>query len=145
MNRLRELRLSRNLTTIALGKAINLDASMITHIEKGNKTFSMESLRRACDFFGVSVDYLLGKSPEEMFNDFVDSLRGDFMRETLYPDGDVTQSLSPAVSEPIRTKIEILLLLRDLDDLSCLEVIRDTAKLQLAKQDFSTPVKESES
>lgn len=137
MNRLRELRLSRNLTTIELGKIIHLDASMITHIEKGNKTFSVESLNRACNFFGVSADYLLGKSPEIMFNALADSLRSDFMAETLHGDGDVTQSLSSEVSEPVRTKIEILLLLRGINDSTLLSATYSFLRYASAGADFA--------
>ena len=95
-------------------------------------------------FFGVSVDYLLGKSPEDMFNDFVDSLRNDFMVETAYSDGDVTQSLSPAVPEPVRTKIEILLLLRGIDSKTSLDMILEFAKMRTAHDDFSKPVGDDE-
>lgn len=141
MNRLRELRLSRKLSTIELGRFLNLDPSLLTHIEKGRKNFSVESLSRACEYFGVSADYMLGKSAEEMFNDFADSMK-DFMTEKEWPDGDITQSLSSDIPDTVKMKIEILLILREINDLSSLAVIYDTAKLQSAKNDFSTPLEE---
>lgn len=137
MNRLRELRLSRNLSTVELGRLLQLDPSMLTHIEKGRKNFSMESLHRACEFFGVSSDYLLGKSPEEMFNDFADSLRNDFMVETAHGDGEITQSLSDSVPEPVRTKIETVLLLREINDPISLSAAYAFLHYSRAGTDFS--------
>lgn len=137
MNRLKELRKNKGLTLMQLSDAIGVDYSTIGHIERGRRGFSTESLTRACDFFGVSADYLLGKSPEKMFNDFADSLRNDFMAETLHDGGDVTQSLSSEVSEPVRTKIEILLLLRGIDDPTLLSAAYSFLRSASAGADFA--------
>lgn len=59
-NRLRELRTAAGLTTEELGAAMEIDPSMITHIEKGDKNFSIESLKRACDYFKVTPNVMLG-------------------------------------------------------------------------------------
>lgn len=142
MNRLKELRKREGLTLMQLADIIGVDYSTIGHIERGRRGFSTESLARACDHFHVSADYMLGKSPEEMFNDFVDSLKRDFSVDTLHSDGEVTQSLDDSVREPVRTKIKILLMLREINDVDRLNTIYQTAKLQSAAEDFSTPAEE---
>ena len=61
-NKLRELRRARGLTSIQLAKILNLSESAVRYIERGERSFSMKSLKRACSYFGVSADYLLGAS-----------------------------------------------------------------------------------
>lgn len=138
MNRLKELRLNKHLTLMQLAERLDVDYSTLGHIERGRRDFSVGSLKKACDFFGVSADYMLGKSPEEMLNGFVDSLRGDFLAETAHRDGDVTQSLAASVPEPVRTKIEILFLLQEIDKKASLDLIFELAKLKQAQEDFSS-------
>ena len=144
MNRLKQLRTARKMSLRSLSEQTVIEFSSIAYYERGERNFSVKSQQVLSDFFGVSVDYLLGKSPEEMFNDFVDSLRNDFMVETSYSDGDVTQLLSPAVPEPVRTKIEILLLLRGIDSKTSLDMILEFAKMRTAHDDFSKPVGDDE-
>lgn len=144
MNRLKQLRTARKMSLRSLSEQTGIEFSSIAYYERGERNFSVKSQQVLSDFFGVSVDYLLGKSPEEMFNDIVDSLRNDFMVETSYSDGDVTQSLSPAVPEPVRTKIEILLLLRGIDSKTSLDMILEFAKMRTAHDDFSKPVGDDE-
>ncbi len=144
MNRLKQLRTARKMSLRSLSEQTGIEFSSIAYYERGERYFSVKSQQVLSDFFGVSVDYLLGKSPEDMFNDFVDSLRNDFMVETAYSDGDVTQSLSPAVPEPVRTKIEILLLLRGIDSKTSLDMILEFAKMRTAHDDFSKPVGDDE-
>lgn len=139
MHRVKELREAKDLSVRALALATGFSHTTIARLEKGERKLSTPQAIALADYFGVSVDYLLGKSPEEMFNDFVDSLRNDFMTETAHVDGDVTQSLSSIVSEPIRTKIEILLLLRGIDSKTSLDMILEFAKMRTAHDDFSKP------
>ncbi|NHM28897.1 helix-turn-helix domain-containing protein [Desulfofundulus sp. TPOSR] len=60
--RLRELREKKNLSQEALGKLFHLSQSMIAHYEAGRKQPSQQTLRQMADFFGVSIDYLLGRT-----------------------------------------------------------------------------------
>ena len=137
MNRPRELRKARGLTSIQLAKILDLSESAVRYIERGERGFSMESLKRCCDFFGVSDDYLLGKSAEQMFNDFVDSIRMDFVGESMDSAGDVVQRLSDSIAEPMRSKLEILFLLREVNSPESLSMILELAKLRRATEEFS--------
>lgn len=124
MNRLKELRQKKGLTLIQLSEILGIDYSTIGHIERGRRGFSTESLSRACDYFGVSTDYMLGKSAEEMFNDFVDSMQHDFPE---------------SIPEPTRTKVDLLCVIRDLDDVSFLRAFYPLLKAATAKKDFGEP------
>lgn len=136
MHRVKELREAKGISVRHLALATGFSHSTIARLERGERKLSTPQAIALADYFGVSVDFLLGKSPEEMFNDFVDSLRGDFMTELLHGDGDVTQSLSNSVREPVRTKLEILFLLRDINSKESLDMILNLAKLRSAKADF---------
>lgn len=142
MHRVKELREAKGLSVRALALATGFSHTTISRLEKGERKLSTPQAIALAHFFGVSVDFLLGKSPEEMFNDFVDSLKRDFSVDTLHSDGEVTQSLDDSVREPIRTKIKILLMLREINDVDRLNTIYQTAKLQSAAEDFSTPAGE---
>lgn len=136
MHRVKELREAKGISVRHLALATGFSHSTIARLERGERKLSTPQAVALADYFGVSVDFLLGKSPEEMFNDFVDSLHGDFMTELLHGDGDVTQSLSDSVREPVRTKLEILFLLRGINSKDSLDMILNLAKLRSAKADF---------
>lgn len=61
MKRLRELRKQNDLTTTELGKILGCSNQSITHYEHGERKPDPEMLIKIADFFGVSVDYLLGR------------------------------------------------------------------------------------
>ena len=136
MHKLKELREKRGLSIRALALATGFSHSTILRAEKGERKLSTPQAVAFADFFGVSVDYLLGKSAEEIYTDFVSSLRHDFYQETQHADGAVTQSLADSVAEPVRTKIEILFALEGISSLESLEMILNLAKLRSAHDDF---------
>lgn len=62
MNRISEVRKQHGYSQAALGRAINRAQNTICNWENGNREPDNESLLRLSSLFGVSVDYLLGKS-----------------------------------------------------------------------------------
>lgn len=58
--RFKELRKEKNLSTIALGKILNVSNSTITRWENENIIPSIEHLFNIAKFFEVSADYLIG-------------------------------------------------------------------------------------
>lgn len=64
MNRLKELRKARGLTTTELGNAVGCSNPAITHYEHGDRKPTPELLVKFADFFGVTVDYILGREEE---------------------------------------------------------------------------------
>lgn len=64
MNRLRELRKEKRLTTRELGELTNISYSSISYMENETRPFTQANLEILCNFFNVSADYMLGKSDE---------------------------------------------------------------------------------
>ena len=68
MNRIRELRKSRSLSQSELAEALGLDHSTIAKYELGNRSVNIDTMRKMCDYFGCSMDYLMGQ-PETAASD----------------------------------------------------------------------------
>ena len=62
MDRLRELRLKKNLTQKELADILDVDRTAIAKYETGASGAKSEVLKKIADYFGVSVDYLLERS-----------------------------------------------------------------------------------
>ena len=65
MLRLREIRKSRNTTMKKLGSELGLAESTISLYESGKRQPDFETVLKLADYFGVSVDYLLGRDTKE--------------------------------------------------------------------------------
>lgn len=59
--RLKELRLEKNLSTRSLAKAVNTSNANISNWENGKVYPTIYFLFVLCDYFNVSADYLLGR------------------------------------------------------------------------------------
>lgn len=64
MNRLRELRERSGLSLRELDEATGIDYSSIAFYERGKRQMSNRAQRILADYFGVSIDYLLGHTPK---------------------------------------------------------------------------------
>lgn len=60
--RLKELREKYNLSQVELGKVLNITSQAISNYEKGKREPQIAELITLAEYFGVSVDYLVGKS-----------------------------------------------------------------------------------
>lgn len=60
--KLKELRLSKNLTLKQVADAIGLTRNAISNYEANIREPSLSVLKSLCDFFDVSADYLIGRS-----------------------------------------------------------------------------------
>jgi transcriptional regulator len=60
--RLREIRLQKNMTQEQIAKKLNLAVSTIGMYERGAREPSFETLENIADFFNIDMDWLLGKS-----------------------------------------------------------------------------------
>lgn len=61
-NRLKNLRLEKQLTGEELGNALNVTKVAISNWESGNRSPHHEMLSKIARYFDVSVDYLLGNT-----------------------------------------------------------------------------------
>lgn len=63
--RLKELRKINKLTQKQLAKIMNVDCSAVTKWETGKANPDFEKQQILADYFGVSVDYLLGRTDKK--------------------------------------------------------------------------------
>ena len=66
--RLKELRLKKNIKQSELGKIVGLSDNAISDIERGYRLTSIEKLAALADYFDVSVDYLIGRTDNPKVN-----------------------------------------------------------------------------
>ena len=57
-----ELRKQHKLSQLQLGEIVGLTQTAISMIEKAERAVSIEVLDKLADYFGVSTDYLIGRS-----------------------------------------------------------------------------------
>lgn len=60
--RLKELRISKNLSQKKLSEELNVSKSSINMYEHGSRRPDFDTLEKIADYFNVNIDYLLGKS-----------------------------------------------------------------------------------
>jgi len=60
MKRLKELRQEKELLQKDIAKIINVSAKAISQYERGERQPDFQTLKKMCDFFGVTADFLLG-------------------------------------------------------------------------------------
>ncbi len=72
MNRIKQLRNEKNINQDVLAKLLGLEIAGISKLETGRVPLKDEYIVKLAEYFGVSTDYLLGKSdirnPEELKN-----------------------------------------------------------------------------
>lgn len=68
--RLRELRLRNNLSQLELSKKLNISNVTLSQYENGVRRPDINTISDFADFFGVTADYLLGRSsnPQLSYN-----------------------------------------------------------------------------
>lgn len=59
-DRLKQLRIDKNLTQGDLGKLVNITKVSICGYEKGNRTPNLDTLADICEALGVTPSYLMG-------------------------------------------------------------------------------------
>ena len=66
--RIKELRLARGMSQDAVGKVIGVKRYSVYGYEKGNNFPGVPGLMGLADYFGVSTDYLLGRTDNPEVN-----------------------------------------------------------------------------
>lgn len=61
-NRISELRQKNNLTQKELAEKLDINYSVLSRIETNDRPIKGDELLKIADFFGVTADYLLGRS-----------------------------------------------------------------------------------
>lgn len=66
--RIRELRVDADLTQEQVGKAINVPQRSYAYYESGERMIPPRVLCALADFYGISVDYILGRTNNRKTN-----------------------------------------------------------------------------
>lgn len=62
MQRLKELRIKRHISQVKLAMDLSMNQNSISRYESGEREADYKTLMAFADYFGVSVDYLLGRT-----------------------------------------------------------------------------------
>ena len=62
--RLREVRKARGETQASVGAGLGGTATLISDLEKGRRTTTLEKLTELAQYYNISTDYLLGLTDE---------------------------------------------------------------------------------
>lgn len=68
MNKIKELRLKNGWLQTDLADKLNTGKNTISRYETGQREMDTETLFKLCDIFGVTADYLLGRSDTSTFD-----------------------------------------------------------------------------
>ncbi len=60
--KIRDLREDNDLSQSYIGKILNVDQRTYSSYERGSRAISVEALSKLADFYGTSVDYLIGRT-----------------------------------------------------------------------------------
>lgn len=123
MNRLKELRTNRGISARQLADSVGCSHTKISKIERGEQKISTPQAIAIAEYFGVTVDYLLGATAEEMLNTFVDSCKRGFREFSVDNEGRVHGGYD--TSTDMALKIGILDNLRDIKNIDNLIRIYD--------------------
>lgn len=61
-DKLRQLRQEKGLTLKNVAEQLGINLMTYAHYEHGDREPSIEMLKRLCDFYDVSADYLIGRT-----------------------------------------------------------------------------------
>ncbi len=74
MNRIKDLRLEKDISQSNLAKLLNTSQQAVSFYEIGKRDPDIKTLELLSDYFNVSIDYLLCKSdiknPDKIINDY---------------------------------------------------------------------------
>lgn len=63
--RIRDLREDNDLTQQAVASQLHIHQTTYSDYERGNLNIPVPILHKLADFYGVSIDYLLGRTPHK--------------------------------------------------------------------------------
>ena len=92
---LSELRRSKGLSQRSAAADLGISQALLSHYENGAREPGLNFVCRACDYYGVSADYLLGRtevadcydSKIGRINDFISELRALVERAERFTEG----------------------------------------------------------
>lgn len=72
-NKIRELRMSRNISGTKIAKELNITPTYFYEIERGKKRLSAEMAAKLAAIFNVTIEYLLGHDEQPVDNEHAEA------------------------------------------------------------------------
>ncbi|MEH7122076.1 helix-turn-helix transcriptional regulator [Bacillus sp. JJ1773] len=113
--RIKKLRKERKITQEELGKKINVTKVSISGYENGIRNPDTDTLKKIADFFGVTTDYLLGRTDNP----------NEITSEEIYEDPDFMYAMRSAQELSEESKQKVLDFIEMMKDV---EKVREAAK-----------------
>lgn len=101
-DRIKELRLSADMTQEEFGKKFGIVKSTVSLYESGKSTPNDEIKKQICDYFNISVDYLLGVSDDKHRNSPSDD--NGFFFFFFFDDKDLQEVFVSALKTALETQ-----------------------------------------
>lgn len=102
---LKELRLQKGITQQALADAVGVKDSTIRMIELGKRNGSLELSSALSDYFGVSMDYLEGKTEYKNADDIANNLVKRLKEMNLLNEhNDITEDVVNLIINKLKDK-----------------------------------------
>ncbi len=83
MNRIKELRQEKQINQDVLAKLLGLEVAGVSKLETGRVPLKDDYIVKLAEYFGVSTDYLLGKSDIRNYDEDEREFRFAFHKETV--------------------------------------------------------------
>ncbi|MGG5461461.1 helix-turn-helix domain-containing protein [Clostridium sp. B9] len=97
------LRKEKGLTLEQLSELTNISRNMLWHLEKGDRTGTLETLKKLADFYNVSLDYITGNSER---NNIIDSFIYELIEKGILKNSnDISDDIKEKVLEMIKEKL----------------------------------------
>ena len=125
MNRLKEMRTLKRLTLRELEEATGITNSTLSAIENGKRRMNVRVATVLADYFGVSIDFMLGRNVSSMVDEFMTNLLKVYNPSEGLPNEDLRTSSLAFIMKSIY----------EMDDAS-LEQVKDYVAFINAKSDF---------
>ena len=94
MNNIKILRIEKSLSQEELGKIVHVSQTAVSQWEKEKKSPDRKTAAELADFFGVSLDYLLGRTNDRNNSYFASNINGSNIVQgngsVTVNDGDVS-------------------------------------------------------
>lgn len=69
LNKIRELRINKNISQLELAKLLNTSQQTISYYEQGKRDPDTNTLLFLSEYFGVSIDYILGNESQDIITE----------------------------------------------------------------------------
>lgn len=84
MNRLKALRSERGMSQTEFANKIGVAQNTVSNWENGNRLIDTETVARIADYFGVTIDYLLGRTGDMNQNPGEENISFDDFTYAMY-------------------------------------------------------------